>query len=160
MTERKFFLIGKDGKIRARLDPHSNGPLARRILHSPRYINWNGKPMVRLNEDQGRDGKGLYSLKGRVYRYDYRLLRQLLRVSYTGHAMFFKEDNPTPIDFDNKEWQSNLDDTAHMLHELKESDMPERLTRPRRMDWMGILMGLMAGALLVFTFLVAFGRLK
>ncbi len=163
MTERKFLIVGKDGKLRSKLDPHSNGPLARRFFHSPPYIKWQGQPMVRL--EKGKDAVGLYSLQGKVYRYDYTLLRDWISLfhhhaNYEGKAMLFKSGNPTPVNLDNAEWKSNLDDTAHMLHELHESDMPERLTRPRKTDWMGVLMGLMAGAMIVLVALLASGRLK
>ena len=158
MTERKFFLVGQDGVIRSRVDPHSNGPLARRFHHAPKYIKWQGKPMVRLGEGTG--SKGLYSLRGKIYRYNYRLLRQLGRVNYEGHAMFFLEDNPQAINFDKDEWSSDLDGAAHMLEELRESDMPERLARPRKVDLMTVLVGFMGGALLVLSILAATGRLK
>lgn len=152
MTERKFFIIGEDGWIRSRMDPHSNGPFARRFYRTPKYRKMQGRPMVEI-------GEALYSIRGKVYRYNYRLLRQLWRVQHTGHAQFWLEDNPTPLNFDKDEWKTNLDSTAHMLHEIRESDMPERLARPRRMDFMAILVGFLAGALLVFTILSAAGKI-
>lgn len=133
MTEVLYHLFCNDKKRRAAIDPHSNGPLARRIWRTPKQMNIKGHPFVKLRG-------GYYSLEGRVIRYEYRLARNLWHVKYEGREMYWREGHPEPIDPYDPMLRSDLDGMAQTLEEIVETDAPDRLLQPPRLPWSMILL--------------------
>lgn len=157
MSERKYVFICKDGWIRTRVHPHGGGRFGRWLLKTPKIIDVNGEPMISVSIN---GHKGNYSLKGRAYNYDYRLLREFYRLfshTYTGRMMFWFEGNPTPFNFNEDKWKSALDGTAYIVREVFDSDAPLKLMRPARIPWALVIMagvmclaiGLAAGSFLM-----------
>lgn len=153
MTEIKYVLLCKDGYDRPRTDPHSGGRIAKLIFHAPKRTMIRGHPFVLLGYGKREMP---YSLEGRIRRYHYRLLRNLFHTEYTGNRMYWKEGNPTPIDFDDKKWKDALDDTGHILQQINDGTSLETLARPRRQDFVLIIaaavIGLLMGAVIVMAY--------
>ena len=146
MAELKSALICRDGWLRTWISPHGGTHFGKWWERTPK-TKWRGEhPMITL----GYAGKvGDYSLEGRSYRYYYRLMRSFFMAEHTGSLMFWIEGDPTPIDFRDEKWKSALKNAAYMVHDIAETDAPDRLLKPRPIAW-GIiivvgLLGLFAG---------------
>lgn len=143
MAEFKYSLITKEGRIRSWKEPHGGSHVGRFLLRSPKIVEKGGHPWVQLKH---RGRVGYYSPGGRWYVYDYRLLRTAFLTKQTGHQKIWREGDPTPIDFDKEEWKTNLEGTAFAVWDVTENDPPERLLRPRKIDW-GLVIMAAVGAL-------------
>lgn len=142
--EIKYTLICKDGYFRTALEPHGGTKFGRWWERSPKRELVNGQPMVNLR-------KGKYSLKGRTYRYEYRLMRSFFLAKHTGLQMVWKEGNPAPLDFNSEDWKSSLDDTAFMVWNITETNVPERLMAPPRLPWVMIVLACAFTGMLAFV---------
>ena len=145
MTEVLYHLFCNDKKRRTGLDPHSNGPFARRLWRTPKTVNIKGHPFVKLRS-------GYYSLEGRVMRYDYRLARNLWRIKYEGREMYWREGHPEPIDPYDPMLRSDLDGMAQTLEEIVETDAPDRLMAHIPLPW-GLILAV-GGFLMMLGFAI------
>ncbi|OGS63654.1 MAG: hypothetical protein A3K59_00170 [Euryarchaeota archaeon RBG_19FT_COMBO_69_17] len=82
-----------------------------------------------------------YAAMGPYFTFSFRLARSAGLRRYVGVQRIYLEGNPTPIDFHDQEAQvALLGDTARLIAEAADSDLPDRLLRPPAVPWILILL--------------------
>ena len=133
----RIAVVGRDRKIRAEW-------ASKRSIHSR-----NGHPWY---EFRG----ALYDWAGPWYAFEYRMVRSFGLRKYTGAQRIYLDGNPSPYRFDEDDRMKALRGTAEAMYHEEETDLPNRLLRPRRVDFVlllviGVMMlavGLAAGTML------------
>jgi hypothetical protein len=106
------------------------------------------KSLVRENGSwwyKYRDSR--YSAAGPQYQFTYRLVRSFGLRQYIGLQRIYIEGNPSPYAFKEDERMALLRDTARLLGNAADSDLPLKLLRPRKVDVVFLmLIGILAFA--------------
>lgn len=125
---RRIAIVGKDNRIRSEW------------VKSKKVRMENGHPWYVFR-------KMKYDWAGPWYEFEYRLVRSVGLRTYVGVQRIFLEGNPVPYRFKEDERMAALQGTAKALYDEGETDLPNRLLRPRRVDTiLLILVGLLAFA--------------
>lgn len=125
---RRIAVVGKDNRIRSE-------------WVKPKHIGQeNGHPWYTF--------RGMkYDWEGSWYEFEYRLVRSAGLRTYIGVQRVFIEGNPVPYRFKEDEQMAALQGTAKALYDETETDLPNRLLKPRRVDALLLLLvGLLAFA--------------
>jgi len=125
---RRIAIVGRDNRIRSE-------------WVRPKHVeSKNGHPFYVFHGAK-------YDWSGQWYEFEYRLVRSVGLRRYIGVQRIFLEGNPTPFRFQEDERMAALRGTAKALYDEGETDLPNRLLRPRRVDaLLLILIGLLAFA--------------
>jgi len=89
-----------------------------------------------------------YRWGGPFYTFEYRLVRSIGVKRYVGVQRIYLEGNPVPFYFEEDDKMKELSETAFAVFNVTDSDLPEKLMRPRKVDLvLVILVGLIALAI-------------
>lgn len=125
---RRIAVVGKDNRIRSEW------------VHPKHIDTKNGHPWYAFRKMD-------YDFSGPWYEFEYRLVRSFGARKYIGVQRIYLEGNPVPFAFKESDQLKALQGTAKALYDEGETDLPNRLLRPRRVDIILIvLVGLMAFA--------------
>jgi hypothetical protein len=120
-VRRRIAVIGKDGRIR------SEWVTERHIKRA------NGHPWYEFMEFR-------YDWTGDWYEFEYRLVRSFGLRKYVGTQRIYLEGNPSPYRFKEDERMAVLAQTGKDMYIEAESDLPNRVMKPRRVDVILLLM--------------------
>lgn len=138
MGQFKYTLIGRDDRIRNFKDPHSGTRFGKWMGRAPRKLVKEGHEWVRMRG-------GSYLNEGKLYPYEYRLIRSFGLFKYWGMNRIWREGNPHALDLNNEFWRSGLDDAAFIVENTITNDPEVKLMRPRKYDMvLMIVIGIMA----------------
>ncbi len=96
-----------------------------------------------------------YHYTGPQYPFTYRLVRSFGTRKYIGLQRLYIEGNPSPYVVEEDKRMALLRDTARLLFNASESDLPTKLLRPRKVDF--VLLALV-GVTLFFVGFAVGGR--
>jgi hypothetical protein len=127
---RRIAVVGKDNRIRSEWVKDSH-------IHRE-----NGHPWYVFRKEK-------YDWSGDWYEFEYRLVRSFGLRKYVGTQRIYLEGNPTPYRFFEDERMAALTQTAKDLFIEAESDLPNRVMKPRRVDplllFLMVIIGLAVG---------------
>jgi hypothetical protein len=114
------------------------------VIHVDGEIESKRKPKITLDGGKKWAVIGLekYLVTGPWNFYFYRSWQSFFLLKRMGFQKIWVEGNPSPIFLSghSKETQERiLDDTARAIYNITEYDNPERLMRPRKVDWVMIV---------------------
>lgn len=120
-VRRRIAVVGKDIRIRSEW---VNNRHIKRVNGHPWYVFQGAK----------------YDWVGGWYEFEYRLVRSFGMRKYVGTQRIYLEGNPSPYRFKEDERMAALANTAIDLYNEAESDLPNRVIKPRRVDVVVIIL--------------------
>ncbi len=132
MVVRKYTMVHKDGELESWDEPHGGTRVGRFLNRTPKLIQYNGEPFVLLRG-------GAYHVTGAWNTFHYRVARSLWLFKHMGLQKLWVEGDPSPF-YLSRSRESTLRDTAEAIRHMMDSDIPERVLRPRKHDWTLILL--------------------
>jgi hypothetical protein len=128
MVTKRYTIMHEDGEVRT--------------ARKPKIVQHAGKSWAII------DG-GKYHIGGRWHHYFYRTWQSFFTKKQMGLQKIWFQGNPSSMFFGggikDDRW-ANLNDTARAIYTMSEYDNPEKLLKPRKADW--LLMLLVAAAAL------------
>jgi hypothetical protein len=134
LVVRRYTLLLEDGEVRS--------------MRKPKIIQHAGKPWAIIDGEK-------YLVTGRWHHFYYRRWQSFFLTKGMGLQKIWVKGNPAPVflggDVKNEMFKS-LNDTARAMYDITEFDNPERLMRPRKVDWLILVLvgvvGLAIGAVI------------
>jgi len=110
-----------------------SGPIESFWVRKKHLIHENGTTWVKFRGCR-------YHYIGPQYPFSYRLARSFGVRKYIGVQRIYLEGNPSPYVVEEDKRMALLRDTGRMLHNAVETDLPTKLLRPRKVDFLMILL--------------------